>query len=81
MENFKIESRYLRLCNKFRAVMRCVKAAFDRPDYQKLLMFPLIKKLGRAFVSKHAVKPLKGSTEPLKHLVKLLKHSVELLRV
>ena len=81
MENFKTESRYLRLCNKFTAVMRCVKAAFDRPDYQKLLMFPLIKKLDRAFVSKHAVKPLKGSTELLKHLAKLSKHSAKLLKV
>ena len=47
MENFKIESRYLKLCNKFRAVIRC--ASFCRPDYQKLLMCPLIKTLGLAF--------------------------------
>ena len=34
MGNFKIKSRYLKLCNKFRAVIRCMKAAFYRPDYQ-----------------------------------------------
>ena len=38
MENFKIESRYLKLCNEFRAVIRCMKAAFYRPDYQKLVV-------------------------------------------
>ena len=53
MENFAIESRYLNLCNEFNAVTRCMKAAFYRPDYQKLLMYSLIKRLGRAFVSKH----------------------------
>lgn len=41
--------------------------------YLKLLMCPLIERLGRAFVPKHAV-------EPLKHLVKLFKHSDELLK-
>ena len=74
MENFKIESRYLKLCNEFMAVIRCIKAAFYRSDYQKLLMCLLLKRLGRAFVSKHAVEPLKGSAE-------LLKHSAELFRV
>ena len=73
MENFKILNRYLKLCNKFRAVIRCMKAAFYRSDYQKLLMCPLIKRPGRAFVSKHAAKPLKGSAELLKHLAKLLR--------
>ena len=73
MESFKIERRYLKLCNKFQAVVRSMKDVFYRPDYQKLLMFPLIKKLGRGFVSKHATEPVKGSTE-------LLKHSAELLR-
>ena len=63
MEKFKIESRYLKLCNKFRAVIRCMKAAFYRPDYQKLLMCPLVKRLGRACVSKYATGPLKGSAE------------------
>ena len=36
-------------------------------------MCPLIKRLGRAFVSKHAVEPLKDAAE-------LLKHSPEVLR-
>ena len=54
MENFTIESRYLELCNEFRAVIRCMKAAIYRSDYQKLLMCPLIgrviwKTCGRAF--------------------------------
>ena len=74
MENFKIEYRYLKLCNEFRAVIRCMKAAFYRPDYRKLLMCVLIKRVDRAFVSKHAAEPLKGSAE-------LLKHSAELLSV
>ena len=55
MENFKIESRYLKLCNEFKAVIRC------RPDYQTPLMCPLVKRLGEAFVSKHAAEPLKRS--------------------
>ena len=33
MENFKIESGFLKLCNKIRAVIRRMKAAFYRPDY------------------------------------------------
>ena len=74
MENFTIESRYLEVLNEFRTIIRCMKAAFYRPDYQKLLMWSLIKRLGRAFVSKHAAKPLKRSAE-------LLKHSAELLRI
>ena len=81
MENLKIESRYLKLCYEFRAFIRCMKAAFYRPDYQKFLMCPLIKRLGEAFVSKHAVEPLKCSAELLKHSGKLLKHSADLLRV
>ena len=74
MENCKIESRYLKLYYELRAFIRCVKAAFYRPDYQKFLMCSLIKNLGQAFVSKHATKPLKHSAE-------LLKHSAELLRI
>ena len=66
MENFTIESRYLKLCNQFRTVIRFMKAAFYRPDYDKLLMCPLIKRLDRAFVSKYAA-------EPLQHSVKLLR--------
>ena len=74
MENSKIESKYLKICNEFRAGIRCMKAAFYRSDYQKLLMFPLIKRFDRAFVSKHTAEPFKGSAE-------LLKHSAELVRV
>ena len=73
MENFTIESMHLKLRNEFRAVIRCTKAAFYRPDYLKLLMCPLIKRLGRAFVSKHAPELLKRSAELLKHPVELLK--------
>ena len=57
MENLTIESRYLKLCNKFRAVIRYMKVAFYRPDYQKLLMYPLIKRLSPEFVSKHVTEP------------------------
>ena len=74
MENFKIESRYPKLCYEFRAFISCMKAAFYRPDYQKFLMCPSIKRLGQAFISKNAAEPLKRSA-------KLLKHSVELLSV
>ena len=34
MENIKIESRYPKLCSKFKAVITCMKTAFYRPDYQ-----------------------------------------------
>ena len=74
MENFQIESKYLKLSNEFRAVITCMKAAFYIPDYQKLLMCPLIKRLGRAFVSEHMAEPLKRSVELLKHSAGLLKH-------
>ena len=50
-----------------------MKAAFYREDYQKLLKCLLIKRLGQAFISKHASKSLKSSAE-------LLKHSAEVLR-
>ena len=33
MENFEIKSKYLKFCNKFRVVIRCMKAAFYRSDY------------------------------------------------
>ena len=65
MENFTIESRYLKLCNEFRTVIRFMKAVFYRPDYQNLLMCPLIER----------------AAESLKHSAVLLKHSVELLRI
>ena len=51
MENFKVESKYRKLCNEFRAIIRHMKTAFYRPDYQKLLMCPSIKRLGRVFAS------------------------------
>ena len=81
MENFTIESRYLKVCNEFRAVIRCMKAVFCWPDYQKLIICLLIKRLGRAFASKHAAEPLKHAVEILKQSAKFLKHSVELLRI
>ena len=87
MENFTTESRYLKLCNNFRAVIRCMKAAYYRPDYQKLLMCSLIKRLGRAFVSKHAAKPLKHLAELFRIYEKTktpaesLKSSAECLKI
>ena len=73
MEDFKIESKYLTLCYEFRAFNKCMKAALYRPDFQKLLMCPLIKRLGRVFVSKHAVKPLKHAAKHLKHSAERMK--------
>ena len=73
MENFKIESRYLKLCNEFRVIIRCMKTALYRPDYQKLLVCWFIKRLGRVFVSKHAAEPLKRSAEVLKPSAELLR--------
>ena len=55
------------LCYEFRGFIRCMKAAFYRTDFQKFLMCPLIKRLGRAFVPKHAAEPLKLSAEVFKH--------------
>ena len=57
MENSAIESRYPKLCNEFRAVIRYMKAAFYRPDFQNLLMCPLIKRLGPVLASKDTVEP------------------------
>ena len=74
MKDCKIEDRYLKFCYEFRAVFRCMKPAFYRRDYQKLLLCPLIKRLERAFVSKHVAEPLKRSVE-------LLRHSAEHWRV
>ena len=72
MENYKIESRDLKLCNDFRAVNRCMKAAFYRQDYQKFLICPLIKRFVRAFYF------LKRSSELLRVLEKI-KSSAECL--
>ena len=74
MKNFKIESRYQKLCYEFRAFIRYMKVVFYRPYYKKLLMCPLIKTLGQTFTSPNAVEPLERSAE-------FLKHSAELLRV
>ena len=57
MENSAIESRYPKLCNEFRAVIKYMKAAFYRPDFQNLLMCPLIKRLGPVLASKDTVEP------------------------
>ena len=54
------------ICNEFKAVIRCMRESFCRPGYQKFLMCLLIKRLGQAFVLKHAAKPLKRSAELLK---------------
>ena len=61
------------LCYEFRAVIRCMKQAdFYRPDFQKFLMCPLTKTLGRVFISRHVFKPLKRSAELFKQLAELL---------
>ena len=75
MKNFKIESRYLKLRNEFTAVIRYMKDVIYRLDYQKLLMCPLIKRLGLEFVLKHSTEHLKGSPELLKHVAKILRFS------
>ena len=72
MENFKNETRYLKPCCEFRVFIRCMKDAFCRPYYQKLLMCPLIKRGDRAFVSQNAAEPLERSVKLLKHLAKFL---------
>ena len=33
MKDLKTESRYLKLCYKFSAIIRCMKTAFYRPDF------------------------------------------------
>ena len=43
MENFKIESRYLKLFNEFRAVIRCIN------EHLFLTMRPRVRKLSQAF--------------------------------
>ena len=47
-KRFKLNGEF-ELSHKFRAFIRCMKAAFHIPDYQKFLMCPLIKRLDRAF--------------------------------
>ena len=38
MKDCKIEDRYLKFCYEFRAVIRCMRPAFYRRDYQKTLI-------------------------------------------
>ena len=33
MKDLKTESRYLKFCYKFSAIIRCMKNAFYRPDF------------------------------------------------
>ena len=73
MEDFKIESRYLKPCYELGAFIRCIKAAFYGPNIQKFLIYPLIKRLGRTFISTYAAEPLKLSAKLLKHLTELFK--------
>ena len=61
-------------CYEFRTFIRCMKAAFYRPDFQNFLMCPLIKRLGRALVSKHTTEFFKHSPDLSKHSAELLKH-------
>ena len=56
-----------------------MRDAFHRPDYQELLMCPLIKRLGQAFVLKHAAEPLKRSVKLLR-VYKKTKSSAECLK-
>ena len=66
MENFKIESSYLKLYYEFRAFITCAETAIYRPDYQKFLMWPLIKRIGRAFKTLSRAFETKSSAECLK---------------
>ena len=71
--NQYLKKKQRKLCYEFRISIRCIKTAFYRSNYQKFLLCPLINRLGRAFVSKHA-------TESLKRSIKLLRHAAKLLR-
>ena len=66
MGNFKIDSSNLKLCRKFSAFIRCKNAGFYGLDFEKLLLFPLIKILGREFTLKQAAEFLKHSAEIMK---------------
>ena len=43
MGNSKIEIRYLQFCDDFMGFIRCMKAAFYRPDNKKFLKVCLSK--------------------------------------
>ena len=73
MENFKIESRYLKLCYVFRAFIRCMEAAFSRTDYEKILGVSVDQKTLSSICFKTCDQPFKCPAKLLKHLVELLK--------
>ena len=73
MGNFKIEIRYLQFCYDFMGFIRCMKAAFYRPDYKNFLKCLFIKRLARALIPKHAAESLKRSAELLNHSAKFLR--------
>ena len=50
MEDFEIESRYVKLCYEFRAFITCMEAAFYKSHFQKFLICSLIKRISRVFV-------------------------------
>ena len=72
-KRFKLNGRFQNWKQICEAFIRCIEAVFYKPDFQTFLMCSLIKILGWAFISKHAV-------EPLEHLADLLKHSGKLLK-
>ena len=74
MENSKIEAAIWSFVTCSGLSLDAWRLVFTDQIMKKFLMCPLIKTLGRAFVSKHAAEPLNRSVE-------LLKHSGELLRV
>ena len=72
MENFKIESRCLKVCYEFKAFIGCMKAGFCRPDHPKFLMCSLVKRLGCAVVLKHVAEALKCSAKLFRHKFRLM---------
>ena len=76
MENFEDLLRV----HVFYRLRSCIKATFEGPDYQKLLIGLFIKRLGREFVSKHAAEYLKRSAEFLKRAFETLDRAFEGLR-
>ena len=80
MKNFKTESRYLKLCYKFRIFIRCIKAA-SRTKLSKILIFSkyaaelLHCSIGIAFL-KRSAKFLRVSKKT-KSLAKSLKSTAE----
>ena len=62
MEDFKIESRYVKLYYKYWAIIRCIQAAFTDQIFKNSYVF-----VNQKTVSKHAAEPLEQSAELLKH--------------